>query len=135
VAAISVFEKLKGRYEFEGVIAQEAMGTINRTQDLRLKRPGAVRAIRDISDETSLKLFERECELLGRFSHPSVIEIFDVGEFSEPVAPGRSVEILSQAWRASRLPTSKALCIATSTQQHLRSPRRFGEDHRSWRLS
>ena len=42
MAGISVFEKLKGRYEFEGVLSQGGMGVIYRALDLRLKRPVAV---------------------------------------------------------------------------------------------
>ncbi len=126
VAVLPVFQKLRGRYEFQSVLRQGGMGVIYRAYDLRVKRLVAVKTIRDTPDETALQLFERECRILAQLSHPNIVEIFDVGEFEEagarkpyfimpllagrtleeiirdrpePIPVGRSVDILSQACR------------------------------------
>jgi len=149
VVGISIFEKLKGRYEFEGVLSQGGMGVIYRALDLRLKRPVAVKTIRDAPDEISLKLFERECEVLARLSHPNIVEIFDVGEFSEPddsggitkkpyfVMPllnGRNLEeILRRA--VGPLPVSRSVEIISQACRGLQAAHEQGLVHRDLKPS
>src|SRR5215469_5054253 len=125
------------------------MGVIYRALDLRLKRPVAVKTIRDAPDETSLKLFERECEVLARLSHPNIVEIFDVGEFSEsddsggitkkpyfvmPLLNGRNLEeILRRA--VVPLPVPRSVEILSQACRGLQAAHEQGLVHRDLKPS
>jgi len=74
---------LAGRYVILEKIAQGGMAAIYRAQDKRLR--GRVVAIKEMSEsvipeeerEAVLKAFQREAQLLARFSHPNIVRVMD----------------------------------------------------------
>jgi len=119
--------KVNGRYEItEKPLGEGSMGTVYKAYDTVTKRFVALRTIwADAAPETG-GLLEREWTVLGRLSHPNIVDILDTGEWSfngqrqpyfvMPLLPGatlehliktasprltveRTVDILSQACR------------------------------------
>lgn len=58
------------------------MGLVYLAQDPVLKRPLAIKVLRNRSEgpETALRRFQREAEISARLNHPNIVTIFDVGE-------------------------------------------------------
>ncbi len=75
--------KLKGRYEVREVLAKGGMGVVYIGYDSVMKRQVAIKTLLDMTDETALHLFQKECEDLASMTHPNIIEIYDVGHFEE----------------------------------------------------
>src|ERR1051326_3594947 len=96
--------KLNSRYEIKEIIARGGMGVVYKAYDRVMKRQVAVKTLLDLTDQTALKLFHKECEDLASMTHPNIIEIFDVGEFEEdgvsrpylvmPLLPGVTLDKL-----------------------------------------
>lgn len=72
-----------GRYRLEDTIGQGGMGVVYRAIDTTVRRPVAVKTIRGQVDEPSLEQFRRESEALAGLSHSNIIDIYDVGEFTD----------------------------------------------------
>src|SRR5687767_1812965 len=72
---------LDGRFRILRPLAQGAMGAIYAGVQLPIKRPIAIKVIRDdLNDETARMRFVREARMLTRISHPNIVEVFDYGE-------------------------------------------------------
>ena len=107
-----------------------------------IKREVALKTIRDTPNRAALQLFYKECDVLAAMSHPNIVEIFDIGEFtrggrgqtllchapaarrnldelirdsSHRLTVERVVEICARPAGAFRPLTSAAWCIATSS--------------------
>ncbi len=59
------------------------MGVVYQTFDTLMKREVALKTLREVPDNVLVELFYRECNVLAGMVHPNVIEIFDMGEFSD----------------------------------------------------
>lgn len=70
-----------GRYEIVGPIGAGGMGEVWRARDTELDRQVAVKILPEsfASDETRLERFHREAKALAAFSHPNLLDIYDVG--------------------------------------------------------
>lgn len=55
------------------------MSEVRRGEDLRLKRPVAVKLLRDDGSARSIERFEQEAQILARLHHPNVVTVFDMG--------------------------------------------------------
>src|ERR1700680_899992 len=131
-----VSAKLNSRYEIKEVLARGGMGVVYKAFDNVMKRQVAIKTLLDLTDQTALKLFQKECEDLASMAHPNIIEIFDIGQFEEdgvlrpylvmPLLPGftldklirtssqrltveRSIDIVSQACRGLQAAHDKGL--------------------------
>lgn len=60
---------LQNRYQIEGYIAKGAMGAIYRAFDSRLKCDVAIKQQLLDHDEFTIKLFQREADLLANLKH------------------------------------------------------------------
>lgn len=70
------------RYRVEQRIGEGGMAVVYRGRDLLLNRAVAIKALRPqyASDPTFRARFEREAQAAAGFTHPNIIDIYDVGE-------------------------------------------------------
>jgi hypothetical protein len=74
-----------GRYAVERLLGSGAMGHVYLGRDPQLDRPVAIKTVRDLGlDEerlrTFLERFRNEARAAGRLHHPSIVQVYDVGE-------------------------------------------------------
>ena len=72
---------LNGRYRLGEVLGEGGMAVVYRGHDLLLNRPVAVKILRGqyAADDNFLKRFEREAQAAASFSHPNIVNVYDVG--------------------------------------------------------
>ena len=70
------------------VIGQGGMGAVYRAWDLRLERPIAIKVVRAdlISDPDARMRFRRESQIVARLQHPSIVTVYDYGNFADGAA-------------------------------------------------
>jgi serine/threonine protein kinase len=74
-----------GRYEIDRLLGQGAMGAVYLGKDPSLDRLVAIKMVKDLGlEETAKKRFldrfRNEARAAGRLSHPSIVQVYDVGE-------------------------------------------------------
>ena len=70
-----------GRYKVLGTLGAGAMGMVYLAEDPRLKRPLAIKTVREgTGDAEVLHRFKREAEISAQLNHPNAITVFDVGD-------------------------------------------------------
>jgi serine/threonine-protein kinase len=114
-----------GQYRLRRRIGVGGMGEVYLAEHRLLKRPCAVKLIRQdlVTDPTALARFEREVRLTAMLSHPNTVEIYDYGRTEDgiyyyvmeylqgqslaelvgrhgPLPPGRAVYLLRQVCQA-----------------------------------
>lgn len=114
---------IRGRYDIREILGQGGMGVVYAAYDKVVKRLVAVKTIRDIPDPLALELFQRESQVLADLSHPNIVEMFDIGEFSDdgftkpyfvmPLLRGATLDHLMMAHDGSLSP---ARCIDIVSQ-------------------
>src|SRR5262245_14539443 len=69
-------------YEIVAELGRGGMGVIYRAMQLSLRRPVALKLIRDgaLAGPQDRARFSIEAEAAARLRHPNIIEVFDVGE-------------------------------------------------------
>ncbi|MEM7156597.1 MAG: serine/threonine-protein kinase [Myxococcota bacterium] len=71
-----------GRFEVEGIAGRGAMGIVYRGRDRRLDRLVALKVLSgDRLDPGAHARLEREARALARVVHPSIVAIYEVGDF------------------------------------------------------
>jgi len=93
-----------GRYQIQRVLGRGAMGVVYLAQDPLLKRPVAIKTMRDAGggdeQETTMERFKREAEISAQLNHPNIITVYDVGV--DPVmGPFLAMEYIDGASLAS----------------------------------
>lgn len=69
-------------YEILGILGQGGMGVVFKARQVGLKRLVALKMIRGAqASEAELRRFTTEAEAIGRFQHPNIVQIYDIGEF------------------------------------------------------
>ena len=76
-------KKIKDRYDTLDVIGKGGMGLVYKAYDTVVQREVALKTLRDSPNKLALDLFRKECGVLASMSHPNIVEIFDIGEFTE----------------------------------------------------
>lgn len=84
------------RYEVKRCIGEGGMGRVYQAYDPMLRRDVAVKVMRDDVPEAERRRFRREAIFGARFSHPSIVRIFDMGEHRSP--EGRAIEWFSMEY-------------------------------------
>jgi serine/threonine protein kinase len=98
-------EKKIGNYLVSKLLGEGGFGTVYRAEHLFMKRPAALKVLhRDlVRDETFLKRFVREAQVIAGLKHPSIVEIYDFGEvggvyyIAMEYVEGRSLEDMIEA--------------------------------------
>ena len=71
---------LESRYRIDTEVGRGGMGIVYRGTDLTLKRPVAIKALRQVdADNTVLSRFLREARSLARVEHPGLVPVYAVG--------------------------------------------------------
>ena len=96
-----------GRYEILQELGHVAMGTVYRARDPKIERVVAIKTVRVVGvtpeqEAEYRRRFFREAQAAGRFSHPGIVTIYDVGEDEATQTPyivmeyveGRTLESL-----------------------------------------
>ena len=94
-----------GRYRIENPpIGQGGMGVVHKAFDSVLKKFVAIKTVKGGVNHDSLAMFEREWTVLTRLCHPNIVDILDIGEFTEdgeqkpyfvmPLLPGTTLDKL-----------------------------------------
>jgi serine/threonine protein kinase len=55
------------------------MSEVRRGEDTRLRRPVAIKLLRDDGNPRSIARFEQEAQILARLQHPNIVVVFDAG--------------------------------------------------------
>jgi TolB-like protein/tetratricopeptide (TPR) repeat protein len=75
-----VIGEVLGRYRIDALLGAGGMGEVWRAEDLRLRRPVALKLLRgDASVEESARLL-REARLASQLSHPNIAVIYEIDE-------------------------------------------------------
>lgn len=71
-----------GRYELKEHLATGGMALVYRGWDVRLRRPVAVKCLRDLenADESVIARFRREARAAAALQHPNIVEVYDFFE-------------------------------------------------------
>ncbi|MFJ5957432.1 Stk1 family PASTA domain-containing Ser/Thr kinase [Paenarthrobacter sp. NPDC092416] len=86
---------LNGRYELGDLIGRGGMADVYRGTDTLLGRTIAVKVLRaDLARDPQFQArFKREAQAVAALNHPSIVAIFDTGEYSVPGGPGEDVRV------------------------------------------
>jgi tRNA A-37 threonylcarbamoyl transferase component Bud32 len=74
-----------GRYAIDRMLGQGAMGSVYLGRDPSLDRKVAIKTVRDLDldagrKKSFLERFRNEAKAAARLSHPSIVQVYDVGE-------------------------------------------------------
>ena len=81
-AGISAPGTALGRFRIDGTLGRGGMAVVYLAHDTELGRPVALKLMADhCSDDASFRArFAREAQAAARLSHPSIVQVFDIGE-------------------------------------------------------
>ncbi|MBW1803065.1 MAG: protein kinase, partial [Deltaproteobacteria bacterium] len=129
-----------GRYEVLGELGKGSMGLVYKAMDPKINRLLAIKTIRfsdefdeDVIHEIKERFF-REAEIAGKLSHPSIVIIYDVGEFRDltymamEFLEGEDLE--NFITRKNLLPFRKVLDIVAHVAEALEFAHKDGVIHR-----
>lgn len=76
---------LHGRYRVLDVIAKGGMGMVYDAIHVGLRRRVAIKTLRSqyAHSKTAIARFHNEAALAGRFGHPNIVEVYDLGELED----------------------------------------------------
>ena len=135
---VEAFEaKQFGQYRLKESIGQGGMGEVYLAEHQLLKRPCAIKLIRQDKavDSKALQRFEREVRTTAKLSHPNTIDIYDYGRTEEGVffyvmeyLPGMDLDELVK--RHGPLPPERAIHLLRQVCQALQEAHGIGFVHR-----
>ena len=137
-------KKIKDRYDTLDVIGKGGMGLVYKAYDTVVQREVALKTLRDSPSKMALDLFRKECGILASMSHPNIVEIFDIGEFTEegatkpyfvmPLLPGVTLDHLIRT-SSQRLTVERSIEIILQTCRGLHAAHERGLVHRDLKPS
>ncbi|MCK6685497.1 MAG: serine/threonine protein kinase [Thermoanaerobaculia bacterium] len=74
--------QMLGRYRLESLLGRGGMAAVYRAFDEELRRAVAIKVIlgEHVTDESFLKRFKQEAELVAHLDHPNILPVYDFGE-------------------------------------------------------
>ncbi|HPY76134.1 MAG TPA: serine/threonine-protein kinase, partial [Planctomycetota bacterium] len=113
------------QYILKKEISRGGMGVVYLAEDIQLHRPTALKVILKQSENDStisIKRFHREMEVMGKLSHPYVIQIYTAGVFqNNPYIAMEYVEGVPILEYVQHLPENDFISIATLIQKILQA--------------
>jgi eukaryotic-like serine/threonine-protein kinase len=126
---------LADRYRIERELGRGGMATVYLAQDIRHKRPVALKVLHpELAATLGPERFQREIELAARLQHPHILSVHDSGEtagqlwFTMPFVEGESLR--DRLTHQKQLPIEDALRITTEAARALDYAHRHGVIHR-----
>ena len=126
---------LAGRYRIERVLGEGGMATVYLAEDLRHRRPVALKVLRpELAHALGPERFQREIETAARLQHPHILGVHDSGDadgqlwFAMPYVEGESLR--GRLAREKQLPVDEALRIVREAADALDYAHRHGVVHR-----
>jgi eukaryotic-like serine/threonine-protein kinase len=126
---------LADRYRLDRELGRGGMATVFLAQDLRHKRPVALKVLHaELAHTLGPERFQREIEIVARLQHPHILTVHDSGAtngqlwFTMPYVEGESVR--DRLRREQQLPVDEALRIATDAARALQYAHDHGVIHR-----
>ena len=131
---------LGDRYALEREIGAGGMATVYLAQDLRHRRPVAIKVVRpELSGAEGIARFLREIELAARLQHPHILPVFDSGAIDDgsggrtpyfvmPFVQGETLR--ARLGRERQLPVEDAITLATEVADALAYAHANGVVHR-----
>ena len=126
---------LADRYRIERELGRGGMATVYLAQDLRHKRPVALKVLhQELAQTLGPERFQREIDTVARLQHPHILTVHDSGEtsgqlwFTMPFVEGESLR--DRLRREQQLPLDVALRIATDAARALQYAHEHGVIHR-----
>ncbi|MBA3531002.1 MAG: protein kinase [Ardenticatenales bacterium] len=129
-------EKLDERYQLYERLGEGGMAEVFRAEDLRLGREVAVKVLRPqyANEKSFLDRFINEARSMAGFSHPNVVNVYDVGRDGQryyivmEYVPGEDLRRTLE--RNGSLPMKQAIDIARQMAQGIGYAHRKGLVHR-----
>ncbi|HEY7635344.1 MAG TPA: protein kinase [Gemmatimonadales bacterium] len=126
---------LADRYRIERELGRGGMATVYLAQDIRHKRPVALKVLHpELAATLGPERFQREIEMAARLQHPHILPVHDSGEaagqlwFTMPFVEGESLR--DRLTHQKQLPIEDALRITTEAARALDYAHRHGVIHR-----
>jgi serine/threonine protein kinase len=126
---------LADRYRIERELGRGGMATVYLAQDLRHKRPVALKVLHpELAQTLGPERFQREIETVARLQHPHILTVYDSGEtagqlwFTMPFVEGESLR--DRLSREKQLSIDEALRITREAALALDYAHRHGVIHR-----
>jgi serine/threonine protein kinase/tetratricopeptide (TPR) repeat protein len=138
--------KIAGRYEIKAKLGEGGMGVVFRAYDTapKMDREVAIKTLHEFADDMARELFYKECAALKSFSHPNIVEIFDMGEYEDaghqrpffvmPLLPGQTLDELIKT-ASHRLTVDRVVEIFAQTCRGLQAAHDRGLVHRDLKPS
>jgi serine/threonine-protein kinase len=106
---------LHGRYRVLDVIAKGGMGMVYDAIHVGLRRRVAIKTLRAqyARSKTAIARFHNEAALAGRFGHPNIVEVYDLGEL-EDGTPYLVMERLVGETVTERLARERPMPVSTA---------------------
>ena len=136
-----VVDALRDEYALERVIGRGGMATVYLAQDLKHKRPVALKLLHpELSSSLGSRRFRLEIETAARLHHPHICAVYDSGEFpgvgngpprlwfTMPFVRGESLR--ERLRREGKLPIEQALRITREAAEALHYAHDEGVVHR-----
>jgi serine/threonine protein kinase len=129
-----------GKYELVALIGSGGMGDVYRARDPRLEREVAIKAIRPttIDDGDARARLWREARAAASVNHPSICQIFDVGETGDDIFIVMELldgEPLSNRLRDGAMPLDESVSVVLGTLGALSALHARGIVHRDLKPS
>lgn len=127
---------LNQRYELESKIGDGGMASVYRGRDLRLNRVVAIKILHPhhASDLNFLQRFSHEAMAAANLRHPSIVDIYDVGQEDRQhfivMEFVDGSDLKSLILRYKQLPVQQVLQIAASIAEGLDAAHQLGMVHR-----
>jgi serine/threonine protein kinase len=126
---------LAERYRVERVLGAGGMATVHLAEDLRHRRPVAIKVLRpDLGVSVGAERFLREIRIAAQLQHPHIVPVFDSGEasgllwYAMPLVEGETLR--ARLARDGRLPVAEAARIAREVADALGYAHGRGVVHR-----